>query len=105
MFRRLPDVRQARLLHRRRPLGDRPGRRHGGGRPPRQRRRGLPDDPCVGCAARALLHDGGVLRMPRYHRRDWQPPRLPHRDRGRDAGGNPKGCSGEAVDGRAGAGA
>src|SRR5215208_5907898 len=84
----------SRHLYRRRALRDRPGGRHRGGRPSRERRRGLPDDPRVGRAARAVLHDGRVLRMSRCHRWDRQPPRLSYRDRGRHAGGDPKGGSG-----------
>ena len=55
-----------------------PRRRHRRGRAACRRRRPLPHDTRLGRPARALLHDGRVLRMPRHHRRRRQSPGLPH---------------------------
>ena len=41
------------------------------------RHRALPHDAGDGCAARALLPDGRLLRLPGDHRRRRQPPGLP----------------------------
>ena len=49
-------------------------RRHRRGRAAFGRRRSLPHHARVGRQARALLHDGRVLRLPRHHRRRRQSP-------------------------------
>src|SRR5262249_17925561 len=52
-------------------------RRHGGGGAAGRRYRPLPHHPRERRAARALLPDGRVLRLPGDHRRRRQPPILP----------------------------
>ena len=86
MFRRLPDVGGETVTFTiDGPSVHRSAGRHGRGGLLAAGVDQLPDDARVGRAARALLHDGRVLRVPRHDRWHRQPPRLPDPRRGRHA--------------------
>ena len=104
MFRRLPDPEADEVVVSiDGKTGHRARRRHAS--PRRCSRPGsnaLPHHAGLGCAARALLHDGRLLRMPGRHRRRGQPPGLPgararghaHRDAARRARGRAMSAAG-----------